>query len=43
MAERYQTDIDCVQHEFYRHEHDDDIPPREKTEYAYRKYRGAEH
>jgi hypothetical protein len=42
MTHGYQVNIDCIQHEFDGHEHDDDIPSRKKAENADRKNNHAE-
>jgi hypothetical protein len=43
MAHRDEIDIDRIQHQLYRHEHQDDVPPRHKAEDPDRKDDDAEH
>jgi hypothetical protein len=42
MAEGDKADIHGVQHEFDRHEHDDNVPPRQEAEHADHEDRGAQ-
>jgi hypothetical protein len=37
VAQGYEIDIDGIQHQFYRHEHDNNVPSRNESEDAYRK------
>ena len=37
MAERNETYVDGVEHEFYGHEHNNDVPPRKESKDTNRK------